>query len=426
PSTRLENSGESVEFFVHVVDPAGVRVEYGPADPRLWRRGREAEWGELFAALNDDGPAELMNLVNPGARRNQYLAQALGVDETTAQVWRMWSHLPEGGHAEALRRAITGSVVSTYGGREEVKNLVEALVPDGPRYQERLRALGQFMLYPADHHRWSGTWEEERRDTASAAWYRNELQQAVARFGGLDKVVELTEKVATLSDGYRKYIGLPWHVRRLGQLWYHIRRGSLVASFEAGATDAEADVTAVTRIAESKPGIRVQVQDFDVPAPPRTGLRGRQATPRELRVLQELARDLDGRELDYLTRFFIENDWTVGGERGTEREWRRGRPDDRAVVRGIVLDTIVEAFGGPEAAVALADRLRVLGRMMGMRWASQGQPEGPSNAARTVLVAPGGHRVGGQHLRWAGGGQRSGRGAGAGRCGVSAAVACSG
>ncbi|WP_394378381.1 hypothetical protein [Saccharopolyspora spinosa] len=30
PSTRLVNSGESVEFFVHVVDPAGVRVEYGP------------------------------------------------------------------------------------------------------------------------------------------------------------------------------------------------------------------------------------------------------------------------------------------------------------------------------------------------------------------------------------------------------------
>ncbi len=388
PDTWLENLVESVEFFVHVVDPAGVRVEYGPADPRLWRRGREAEWGELFAALNDDGPAELMNMVNPGARRNRYLAQALGVDETTAQVWRMWSHLPEGGHAEALRRAITGSVVSTYGGREEVKSLVEALVPDGARYQERLRALGQFMLYPADHHRWSGTWEEERRDTASAAWYRNELQQAVARFGGLDKVVELTEKVATLSDGYRKYIGLPWHVRRLGQLWYHIRRGSLVASFEAGATDAEADVTAVTRIAESKPGIRVQVQDFDVPAPPRTGLRGRQPTPRELRVLQELARDLDGRELDYLTRFFIDNDWTVGGERDTEREWRRGRPDDRAVVRGIVLDTVVAAFGGPEAAVALADRLRVLGRMMGMRWASQGQPEGPSNAARTVLSLP--------------------------------------
>ncbi len=68
-------------------------------------------------------------MVNPAARESRYLAQALGVDEATARVWRMWSHLPEGWHAEALRRAIIGSVVSTYGGREEVKSLVKDLVP---------------------------------------------------------------------------------------------------------------------------------------------------------------------------------------------------------------------------------------------------------------------------------------------------------
>ncbi|MGW3473782.1 hypothetical protein ACWDKQ_36315, partial [Saccharopolyspora sp. NPDC000995] len=178
PGTRLENSGESVEFFLHVVDPAGGRVEYGLGDQGLWRRGREAEWEGLFAVLEGKGPAELMNLVNPGVRRSHYLAQAWGVDETTAQVWRMWSHLPEEGHAEALRRAITGSVVSTYGGREAVKTLVETLVPAGERYQERLRALGELMTLLADPRRRLEAWGEVGRDTRSAAEYHAELQQA--------------------------------------------------------------------------------------------------------------------------------------------------------------------------------------------------------------------------------------------------------
>ncbi|QIZ33428.1 hypothetical protein [Saccharopolyspora sp. ASAGF58] len=148
----------SVKFFVHVVDPAGVRVEYGLADPGLWRRGREVEWGGLFAAVQDEGrPAELMNRVNPAVRESRYLAQALGVDEATAQVWRMWSHLPEG-HAEALRRAIIGSTVSTYGGREAVKALVEELVPPGERTGERLQVLGQFMVRLADRRRRLGRW----------------------------------------------------------------------------------------------------------------------------------------------------------------------------------------------------------------------------------------------------------------------------
>ncbi|WP_190823644.1 hypothetical protein [Saccharopolyspora pogona] len=252
PDAWLENIGESVEFFVHVVDPAGVRVEYGLADQRVWLRGREFEWGGLFAALNDDGPAELMNMVNPGARRSQYLAQALGVDETTARVWRMWSHLPEGWRAEALRRAIIGSVVSKYGGREAVKTLVKTLLPDDPPYEERLRALGQFMMRRADRRRLLGRWGEEGRDTRSAAAYRRELEQKVARLGGLDEVV---------------------------------RAGSELDS-------------------------RVQVCDLGGPAPQRAGVRDRQPSWRELNVLLELVHALDGRELDYLKRFFGE-DWEV-------------------------------------------------------------------------------------------------------------------
>ncbi len=330
PNTWLENSGESVEFFVHVVDPAGVRVEYGLADPMLWRRGREAEWGELFAALNDERPAGLMNLVNPGVRRSQYLAQAWGVDETTARVWRMWSHLPKEWHVEALRRAVTGSVVSTYGGREEVKGLVEALVPDGERYQQRVRVLGEIMMRLADRRRRLERGGEEGRDTRSAAEYRAELREEVARLGGLDQVVR----------------------------------------------------------AGSKPDIQVPVRELGDPAPQRAGEPGRQPSRRKLKVLHELAQALDGRELDYLRRFFGE-DWQISRVTGGNvREWRRGRPGDRAVLRGIVLDTIVEAFGGPEAAVAVADRLRELGPLRGLQVFSQGQPEGPSTAARTVLSLP--------------------------------------
>ncbi|MGW3472392.1 hypothetical protein ACWDKQ_28870, partial [Saccharopolyspora sp. NPDC000995] len=332
----LEYSGESVEFFVHVVDPAGVRVEYGLADPWLWRRGREVEWEGLFAALEDAGPAALMDMVNPGVGwerylaqglgmgmfnpglgRKRYLAQALGVDETTARVWRMRSHLPEWG-VEALRRAFIGSVVSKYGGREAVQSLVETLLPDGPPYEQRLlRALGQFMMRRAD----PGRLPLGGRDTRIAADYRRELEEAVARPGGLDEL--------------------------------------------ARATDS-----------------RVQVRDL-------SGLRGRQPSPRELRVLQELERDLDGRELDYLTRFFGEDDYRVSDALGvslrTVREWRRGRPDDRAMVRGIVFDTVVEAFGGPERAVALADRLRVLGGFWRVRMFSQGPPEWASAAAQRVF-----------------------------------------
>ncbi|MGW3472391.1 hypothetical protein ACWDKQ_28865, partial [Saccharopolyspora sp. NPDC000995] len=348
PGTRLDNDGESVEFFVHVVDPAGRRVEYGLADPGLWHRGREVEWGGLFAALNDVGPAELTSMVNPGVRRNQYLAQALGVDEATARVWRMWSHLPEGWHAEALRRAITGSVVSTYGGREAVKALVETLVPDGPRYQERLRVLGELMMPLADRRRRLGEWGEEGPSQEgvprSADEHRDELQHMVDQLGGLDQVV----------------------------------------------------------LAASKPDIQVEVRDFGGPAPQRAGVRDRQPSPRELNVLHELVHALDGRELDYLTRFFGE-DWQVaraiGISKADVRAWRRGSPGDRAVLRGIVLDTIVAAFGGPEAAVALADRLRELGTEMGLQMAkrgeldpregvqvaSQGRPERASAAALNVF-----------------------------------------
>ncbi|WP_190822925.1 protein-glutamine glutaminase family protein [Saccharopolyspora pogona] len=319
--TWLEKIGESVEFFVHVVDPAGVRVEYGLADQRLWRRGREVEWGGLFADLEDEGrPAVLMNMVNPGVRESRYLAQALGVDEATARVWRMWSYLPEGWHAEALRRAIIGSVVSTYGGREEVKSLVKDLVPDGPLYEERLRALGEFMVRLADRSRRLGGWGEEGRDTRSAAAYGEELRQAVAFFRGLDQVVR----------------------------------------------------------AGSKPNIRVEVRELGGPAPQRAGVSGRQPSRRELSVLHELVHALDGREFDYLTRFFGEDGdvaKAIGVFQGDVREWRLGRGGDRAVVRGILLDAIVAAFGGPERAVALADRLRKLGLgpLKGLQTASQGE-----------------------------------------------------
>ncbi len=106
-------------------------------------------------------------------------------------------------------------------------------------------------------------------------------------------------------------------------------------------------------------------------------------------MLHELVQALDGREVEYLTRFFGDEELLIQVVTGESlRELRRGRPSDRAVVRGIVLDTVVEAFGGPEAAVALADRLRELGSLRGLQVFSQGQPEGPSNAARTVLSLP--------------------------------------
>ncbi|MEV0089797.1 hypothetical protein [Saccharopolyspora sp. NPDC050642] len=325
PGSWLENSGESVEFFVHVVDPAGVRVEYGLADPGLWLRGREVEWGELFAALKDEGPAELMNMVNPGVRRNHYLAQALGVDEATARVWRMWSYLPEGWHAEALRRAITGSVVSKYGGREAVRSLVETLVPDG--HQGRLRALGQLMMRLADRRRLLDSWGEEERDPRDADEYGEELEETVAGLdGGLDR----------------------------------------------------------------EPDIQVEVRDLGGPPQQRAGVQGRRPSPRELNVLRELVHALDGRELDYLTRFFGD-DWaiaraiaqSIGVSTENVRERRRGRPGDRAVVLGIVFDTIVAAFGGPERAVALVDRLRELDPLGGVQ-----VPEWASTAAQTVFGLP--------------------------------------
>ncbi|WP_394378369.1 hypothetical protein [Saccharopolyspora spinosa] len=252
------------------------------------------------------------------------------MDETTARVWRMWSHLPEGGHVEALRRAVTGLVVSAYGGRAEVKSVVEALVPAGAWYQQRVRVLGEIMMRLADRRHLLEEWGEEGRDTRSAAEYRAELREEVARLGGLNQVV---------------FTG-------------------------------------------SKPDIQVPVDDLRGPASQRAGELGRRPRRRELNVLHELVQALDGRELDYLTRFFGEHwqiSWLTGGN---VRELRRGRPSDRAVVRGIVLDTVVEAFGGPERAVALADRLRELGSLRGLQVFSQGQPEGPSNAARTVLSLP--------------------------------------
>ncbi|MGI8306494.1 hypothetical protein [Saccharopolyspora hattusasensis] len=329
PGTWLANRGESVEFFVHVLDRAGARVEYGLADQGLLLRGREAEWEGLFAALHDKGPAELMNMVNPDVYRDLYLAQALGVDETTAQVWRMWSYLPEKWHAEALRRAITGSVVSKYGGREAVKTLVETLVPDGPRYQKRLRALGELMMTLADRRRRLERWNEVTRATPSAADYRRALQHKVDELGGLDQM------------------------------------------------------------AESKPG--VEATRLAGPALQRAGELGRRPSPRGLNVLRELVHALDGRELDYLTRFFgdvVDVARAVGVYLGDVRALRLGRGSDRAAVRGILLDAFVAAFGGPEGAVAVADRLRELGIEMGLRMFADGRPEEAAIAARTVLGLP--------------------------------------
>ncbi len=132
--------------------------------------------------------------------------------------------------------------------------------------------------------------------------------------------------------------------------------------------------------AGSKPNIRVQVREPGGPPPQRAGVSGRQPSRRELNVLHELAHALDGRELDYLTRFFgndLDVATAIGVDTGDVTEWRRGRPGDRAVVRGILLDTIVTAFGGPEGAVALADRLRELGlgplKQLGLEMALQGE-----------------------------------------------------
>ncbi|WP_190822923.1 WXG100-like domain-containing protein [Saccharopolyspora pogona] len=345
----LDDISESDEFYVHVVDPVGVGVAYGVVDQGLWLRGRDVEWGGLFEVLDGYGPAELMGLVNPGVRRHQYLAQALGVDEATAQVWRMWSYLPEGWHAEALRRVIIGSVVSTYGGREEVKSLVKDLLPDGPPYEKRLlRALGQFMVGLADRRRRLGKWGEEGRDTRSAADYLAELRQEVARLGGLDEVVR----------------------------------------------------------AGSEPDSQVQVRVLYGPPPQRAGVSGRQPSRRELNVLHELVHALDGRELDYLKRFLGKDlgvAGVIGASQGDVHAWLRGRPGDRAVVRGILLDTFVAAFGGPEGAVALANRLRELGlgplKQLGLEMASkreldrgvqvasQRQPD-PETAERVLRLLP--------------------------------------
>ncbi len=187
------------------------------------------------------------------------------------------------------------------------------------------------MVRLADRRRLLEEWGEEESDIRSAAEYRAELWRKVAGLGGLNQVVD----------------------------------------------------------AGGKPGIAVPVYPLSGPAPQRAGELGRRPRRRELNVLHELAQALDGREVDYLTRFFGDEELLIKVVTGeTLRQLRRGRPGDRAMVRGIVLDTVVEAFGGPERAVALADRLRELGSLRGLQVFSQGQPEGPSNAARTVLSLP--------------------------------------
>ncbi|MGW3473736.1 hypothetical protein ACWDKQ_36070, partial [Saccharopolyspora sp. NPDC000995] len=141
-------------------------------------------------------------------------------------------------------------------------------------------------------------------------------------------------------------------------------------------------------VVASRPDLQVEVRDLGAPAAQRAGMRGRRPSPRELKVLRELAHALDGRELDYLTRFFGRDEYiarAVGVSAGDVEEWRRGSPGDRAVVRGIVLDAIVEAFGGPEGAVEVANRLRALGGLRRVRMFSQGQPEGAAAAAREVF-----------------------------------------
>ncbi|SDZ48294.1 hypothetical protein SAMN05216215_10809, partial [Saccharopolyspora shandongensis] len=411
---------EQDEFYVHVVDPIGGGVAYGVADQGLWLRGRDVEWGGLFAVLDGYGPAELMGLVNPGVRWNQYLAQVLGVDELTARVWRMWSHLPEDWHAGALRRAIIGSVVSKFGGREAVKRLVEDLVPDGPWYQERLHALGEFMMSLAGSRggRLEGSWVDDGRDTTSADTYAGRLRQVVDWLGGRDRVAELTAKVATLSDDYRESIGLPAEVRGLGQLWHHIASvpgPRLPAFFDGGVSSVDTPtppgaqpdpdmarrVAVVWAIAESEPGIRWQTPDTGGPAPQPAS----QPSKRKLDVLRELAHALEGRELHYLEHFFgsipniaqaigvpedIVSSWH---HPNSKSPWYYGfiRPGDRAVLRGVLLDTIVAAVGGPERTVALAARLRTMSVVMADRLAERGQlgsPEAPGHgdlpSARTL------------------------------------------
>ncbi len=149
PSTWLVNSGESVEFFVHVVDPAGVRVEYGPADQGLWRRGREAEWGGLFAGLNADGPAGLMDLVNPGVRRSQYLAQAWGWMRPRRGCGGCGRTCPKGacGGVAPGGHRVGGQRLRWAGGGQGSGRGVGAT---GAWYQQRLRVLGEIMMRLAD------------------------------------------------------------------------------------------------------------------------------------------------------------------------------------------------------------------------------------------------------------------------------------
>ncbi len=151
-------------------------------------------------------------------------------------------------------------------------------MPDGAGYQQRLRALGELMM-PQTDRRLLEEWGEEGRDTRSAAEYRAELREEVAGLGGLDRVVR----------------------------------------------------------AGSRPDVQVEVRDLGGPAPQHAGELGRRPSPRQLNVLHELAQALDGDELGYLSRFFggtFEVARAVGVSERDVREWRRGRPGDRAVVRG--------------------------------------------------------------------------------------------
>ncbi|MEV5544018.1 hypothetical protein AB0L13_45185, partial [Saccharopolyspora shandongensis] len=414
-----DDLSESDEFYVHVVDPVGGGVAYGVADQGLWRRGRDVEWGELFAVLDGYGPAELMGLVNPGLRRNQHLAQALGVDETTAQVWRMWSHLPEDWHAGALRRAIRGSVVGKFGGREAVKSLVEDLVPDWAQSPQRLRALGELMVYSSGGR--PARRVDDGRDTTSAATFEDDLRRVVAWLGGMDQVAELAEKVANLTDVYRESIGLPAEARGLGQLWHHIASvdsGNLWLFFSDQNFDdaptppgARPDwemarrVAVFWAIAKSESGIRWRTRRTYALAPQPANPRHSQPEKGELDVLRKLAQALEGHERDYVIQFFgYEREVAIAFGVNLEdvREWRRGRPGGRAILRGIVFDRIVAAFGGPERTVAVADRLRELGTRMGLKMASRGhlqahpglemaspgRPQSASEAAKAVFGLP--------------------------------------
>ncbi|WP_158309622.1 hypothetical protein [Saccharopolyspora spinosa] len=90
-----------------------------------------------------------------------------------------------------------------------------------------------------------------------------------------------------------------------------------------------------------------RAEDAGTAAPQRAGELGRPPSRRQLNVLHELVQALDGREIDYLTSFFG-TDSLVAVTIGGLYQWRRS---DRAMLRGVVLDTIVAAFGGPVVCV---------------------------------------------------------------------------